>query len=80
MKRLGLTRSEANRLRHISVVFNVVGFLFFISGQIVVCALFKIVAEGLRIPFFEHTRARDMSGLSIFFMAGSVLAIVLRLR
>ena len=26
----------------------------------------KIVAEGLRIPFFEHTHARDMTGLALF--------------
>lgn len=80
IKRLGLSRSEANRLRHASVALNVIGFFFFISGHIVVCALIKIVAEGLRIPFFEHTRARDMTGLSLFFIAGSILAIVLRLR
>ena len=79
-KRLGLTRSEANRLRHASVALNVFGFFFFVSDHIVLCALLKIVAEGLRIPFFEHTRARDMTGLSIFFMVGSILAIVLRLR
>ena len=67
-------------MRHVSVALNVFGFFFFISGQIVACALIKIVAEGLRIPFFEHTQARDMSGLSCFFIAGSILAIVLRLR
>jgi hypothetical protein len=62
------------------VVLNVFGFGFFVSGHIVLCALVKIVAEGLRIPFFEHTQARDMSGLSLFFIAGSILAIFLRLR
>lgn len=79
-RKLGLTRSESNRLRRISVVLNVFGFFFFITGHIVLCALIKIVAEGLRIPFFEHTRARDMTGLSLFFIAGSILAIFLRLR
>jgi hypothetical protein len=75
-----LTRKSANRLRQISVVLNVFGFFFFITDHLVVCASIKIVAETMRIPFFEHTDARDMSFLSLFFVAGSVLAIYLRLR
>ena len=77
-RQLGLTRPQANRLRQVSVWVNLLGFYFFITDQIVVCAALKIIAEGLRIPFFEHTSARDMTGLCLFFMAGSVLAIYLR--
>ena len=79
-KRVGLSRLQANRLRQISVLLNVVGFFFFIADHLVICASIKIVAELLRIPFFEHTRAHDMTGLSVFFITGSVVAIVLRLR
>lgn len=75
-----LTRKSANRLRQISVVLNVFGFFFFITDHLVICASIKIVAETMRIPFFEHTDARDMTCLSLFFAAGSVLAIYLRLR
>ena len=77
-RKLGLTRCQANRLRQVSVGLNLLGFYFFITDQIVICAALKIVAEGLRIPFFEHTHARDMTGLCLFFIAGSVLAIYLR--
>ena len=79
-RHLGLTRRQADRLRQLSVFLNLLGFFFFITDQIVICAALKILAEGLRIPFFEHTRARDMTGLCLFFMAGSVLAIYLRVR
>ena len=75
-----LTRRSANRLRQVSVVLNVFGFFFFITDHLVICASIKIIAETMRIPFFEHTEARDMSFLSIFFVAGSFLAIYLRLR
>ncbi|MAH29396.1 MAG: hypothetical protein CL959_01775 [Euryarchaeota archaeon] len=77
-RKLGLTRSQANRLRQVSVVLNLLGFYFFITDQIVICAALKIVAESLRIPFFEHTQARDMTGLCLFFIAGSVVAIYVR--
>lgn len=75
-----LTRKTANRLRQTSVALNVFGFFFFIVDDLVVCASIKIIAELMRVPFFEHTEARDMTFLSLFFVAGSVLAIYLRLR
>jgi len=77
---LGLSYRRAVRARKLSVLLNVIGFFFFVSGQIVICACFKILAEGMRIPYFEHERARDLTFLSLFFVAGSLLAIYLRLR
>ena len=79
-RHLGLTRRQANRLRQLSVWVNLAGFYFFITDQIVICAALKILAESMRIPFYEHTRARDMTGLCLFFIAGSFLAIYLRVR
>ena len=75
--RLGLTRAQADRLRKASVWVNIVGFCFFVSGHVVPAAAIKFVAEGLRLSFFEHVKARDMTLLGLFFMAGSLLAIII---
>lgn len=75
---LGLSRAQAVRARKFSVGLNVVGFLFFVLGDISVAAWIKIAAEGMRIPYFEHTNARDMIGLAFFFIAGSLVAIAMR--
>lgn len=74
---LGVTRAQADLLRKVSVWVNVAGFAFFVSGNVPTAAAFKIIAEGMRLPFFEHVRARDMTALGLFFMTGSVVAIVI---
>lgn len=76
---LGLSYRRAVRARKLSVVLNVIGFYFFVTDQILICALIKILAEGMRIPYFEHTGARDMTFLCLFFVTGSILAVYLRL-
>jgi len=73
----GLSRSQANKARRFSVALNLVGFTFFILGDVSTAAQFKMVAEALRIPFYEHTDARDMSGLCAFFVLGSVVALII---
>lgn len=77
---LGLPYRWAVRARQFSVGLNLIGFYFFITDSIIICALIKILAEALRIPYFEHTKARDMTFLCLFFVFGSILAIHLRLR
>ena len=76
---LGLSQTQANRLRALSVGVNIVGFLVFLSGDVVTGAVFKIAAEVLRVPFFAQTRAWDMIWLGVFFVVASVASIVLRL-
>ena len=77
--KLGLSFGRAVRARKLSVFVNLIGFYFFVTDQIVICACLKILAEGMRIPYFEHTGARDMTFLCLFFVFGSILAIHLRL-
>lgn len=76
-KRLGLTRPQADNLRRLSVWLNIIGFCFFVTGNVFMSAAFKIAAEAMRLPFFEHIKARDMTGLGVFFIAGSILALFL---
>ena len=73
---LGLTRAQADTLRKVSVWVNVCGFTFFVAGNVPVAAGLKIFAEGMRLPFFQHVQAPDMTALGLFFMAGSVVAII----
>ena len=75
----GLPMRWAVRARQFSVGLNLIGFYFFITDAIIICACMKILAEALRIPYFELTGARDMTFLCLFFVFGSVLAIHLRL-
>ena len=72
---LGFTRSQADTLRKVSVWVNVCGFAFFVMGNVPSAAALKIVAEAMRLPFFEHVQARDMTCLGLFFITGSALAI-----
>lgn len=72
---LGLNRVQADRLRKASVYVNIVGFCFFVAGYVVPAASIKFCAEAMRLSFFEHVGARDMTCLGLFFMAGSLLAV-----
>lgn len=76
---LGLPLRWAVRARKFSVGLNLIGFYFFITDAIIICAVLKILAEAMRVPYFELTGARDMSFLCLFFVFGSFLAIYLRL-
>lgn len=75
----GLTQAQAVRARKFSVGLNIVGFMFFIGGDVMVAAGIKMIAEGLRIPYFSHTNAKDMVVLAVFFMTGSLVAVAMRL-
>lgn len=74
---MGLTRNQANKARRVSVLLNLVGFSFFVMGDVASAAKFKLIAESMRIPFYEHVEARDMSGLCLFFVCGSIVALIL---
>tara|TARA_R100000030_G_scaffold68595_2_gene52378 strand:- start:1412 stop:1645 length:234 start_codon:yes stop_codon:yes gene_type:complete len=76
---MGLSRHRADQLRKASVWVNVLGFCCFVAGAIIPAAALKIIAEAMRLPFFEHVRARDMTLLSVFFICGSFFAIIVRI-
>ena len=47
-----------------------------VSGDIVIGACGKLLAEVLRIPYFRATDAKDMERLSYFFIAASLSVII----
>lgn len=74
---LGLCVQGAKRARQISVVLNVLGYIIFLSGNIPVGALLKMVAEFLRLPYFYYTQAWDMVWLAGFFIVASFIALLI---
>lgn len=77
---MAFTKAQAWRMKNISVYIGLTGYLAMaITGDVLFGAITKIIAESLRIPYFEHSDAKDMSRLSVFFIAASFLAIHLRL-
>ena len=74
---LGLCVAGARRARQLSVALNVAGYLVFLSGNIPIGALLKLVAEFLRLPYFYYTEAWDMVGLAFFFIVASFITIAI---
>ena len=74
---LGLCQRGARRARQLSVVLNVIGYLVFLTGNIGLGALVKMVAEFLRLPYFYYTEAWDMVWLAFFFILASFVAIAI---
>lgn len=74
--RLGLCPRGARRARQLSVVLNVVGYIVFLTGNLALGALLKMVAEFLRLPYFYYTQAWDMVWLAFFFIAASFVFLV----
>ncbi len=75
-----VTRRKAYELKNYSVYLGIVAYMaMIISGDVVMGAIGKLIAETLRIPYFLHTNAKDMAHLSFFFIAASIYAIAQRL-
>ena len=74
--RLGLCPSGARRARRLSVVVNVVGYIVFLSGNIALGALLKLIGEFLRLPYFYYTEAWDMAWLAAFFIVASLFVLI----
>jgi hypothetical protein len=75
-----VTRGRAYELKNYSVYLGIVAYMaMIISGDVIMGAVGKLVAETLRIPYFLHTDAKDMARLSYFFIAASTFAIAQRL-
>lgn len=75
-----VTRRKAYQLKNYSVYLGIVAYMaMIISGDVIMGAIGKLVAESLRIPYFLHTNANDMANLSYFFIAASIFAIAQRL-
>lgn len=72
-----MTKELAYRLKNISVYVGIIGYLgMIISGNFLVGAYTKLVAEILRVGYYRHTQAPDMVGLSTFFIVASIIAIL----
>ena len=72
-----MSRNRAYRLKNVSVYVGLAGYTAMIaSGDVVIGAWSKLIAECLRIPYYRQTDANDMAGLSVFFIVASLVAIV----
>jgi hypothetical protein len=66
-------------LKNLSVYVGVAGYVaMLITGDVVVGAWSKLLAESLRYPYYKVTQANDMAGLSIFFILASLVLIIPR--
>ena len=75
-----VTRRKAYDLKNYSVYCGIIAYTaMIVSGDVLLGAVGKLVAETLRIPYFLHTDAKDMARLSYFFIAASLFAIGQRL-
>ena len=71
-----MTKSRIYRLKNVSVYVGLSAYVAMIlTGDVVLGAWGKLLAELLRIPFYRYTEANDMVGLSLFFIVVSALAI-----
>ena len=74
-----VTRRKAYQLKNLSVYMGVLAYTAMIfSGDVLMGAIGKLIAETLRIPYFLHTAAKDMARLSYFFIVASLFAICQR--
>jgi len=72
-----MTRTRAYRLKNISVYAGLAGYTaMIITGDVLIGAWSKLIAECLRIPYYRQTDANDMAGLSVFFIVASAIAII----
>jgi hypothetical protein len=72
-----MSRNRAYRLKNLSVYVGLAGYTAMIaSGDVVIGAWSKLIAECLRIPYYRQTDANDMAGLSVFFIVTSLVAII----
>ena len=72
-----MSRPLAWRLKNISVYAGLIGYTaMIITGDVLIGAWSKLIAECLRIPYYRKTDAHDMAGLSLFFIIASLIAII----
>ena len=72
-----MTRPCAWRLKNISVYIGITAYMaMLVSGDVVIGACGKLIAEVLRIPYFRATDAKDMERLSYFFIIASLSVII----
>ena len=72
-----MSRDRAYRLKNLSVYAGLAGYTaMIVTGNVLVGAWSKLIAECLRIPYYRQTDANDMAGLSVFFIIASLVAIV----
>jgi hypothetical protein len=73
-----MSKTRAYRLKNVSVYVGLAGYTAMIaSGNVVIGAWSKLIAECLRIPYYRQTDANDMAGLSVFFIVASLVAITM---
>ena len=71
-----MSKKRAYRLKNVSVYIGLAGYTaMIVTGSVVIGAWSKLIAECLRIPYYRQTDANDMAGLSMFFIAASLVAI-----
>lgn len=72
-----MTRPCAWRLKNVSVYVGIAAYIaMLVSGDVILGAWGKLIAEILRIPYFRATDAKDMERLSYFFIVASSAVIV----
>jgi len=68
---------SARRQKNISVYVGIAGYLaMIITGNFIIGVWSKLVAELLRIAFYQETKAPDMAGLSLFFICASLITLI----
>lgn len=73
-----MTKHRVYRLKNLSVYVGLAGYAaMLISGEVVIGAWSKLIAESLRIPYYRYTDANDMAGLSWFFIVASAIAVTM---
>ena len=78
MERLrNLLRLSPRKQKNISVYIGVAGYsAMLITGDFLVGVWSKLIAEMLRIGFYQETEAPDMVLLSWFFICSSIVIII----
>lgn len=72
-----MTRTCAWRLKNVSVYVGIIAYVaMLVSGDVILGAWGKLIAEVLRIPYFRATDAKDMERLSYFFIVASLTIII----
>ena len=72
-----MSKKRAYRLKNLSVYIGLTGYTaMIVTGNVVIGAWSKLIAECLRIPYYRQTEANDMAGLSVFFVVASLVAII----
>lgn len=77
MENLQLRYPKAYLSKNISVYIGIIAYLAMVAtGDVVVGAWGKLLAEVLRVPYYRVTQAKDMERLSYFFIVVSSAVII----